>query len=458
VEHLQHFGLSQDPFSNEPDLRFYFESACHMDSLRRVDRGLRQNKGLTVLTGEPGTGKTLLTRRLFESLEEEIFEVSLMVILPGAADADTVLKRYARQLGVEEPAIGDRSALLGQMYEQLAIVREDGRHAVLIIDDAHMMSPEAMAEIGGLLNMEYEEKRLLSLFLVGLPDIDDRLNGDGALVQRVDVRVRLQSLDLRNCASYVAHRLTVVGGQLDLFPPHTVEALFKFGRGRPRLVNTLGDNALFEAFLGGRQQVETADIERAAGDLGIGPDPGTTYSQFAPPVAPPEHPVIAGDGGMDPVMGPSIDGPGSSASFSAPPAAAVADMADPFAELAIESAPLMAEPESGPTTDLSGLFDGEGAGVDDLTTALDTSSGTMELDEGVAAVLGEEPFAEAQPMPFAEPVAQAAEPLPTFSAQNANPNASAEVTRVDLDDEPQDLGGTGEVQDLDDLFVELIEE
>jgi len=412
-----------------------------MDSLRRVDRGLRQNKGLTVLTGESGTGKTLLTRRLFESLEEEIFEVSLMVILPGAADADTVLKRYARQLGVEEPATGDRSALLGQMYEQLAIVREDGRHAVLIIDDAHVMSPEAMVEIGGLLNMEYEEKRLLSLFLVGLPDLDDRLSGDGALVQRVDVRVRLQPLDLRNCASYVAHRLTVVGGQLEPFPAHAVEALFKFGRGRPRLINTLADNALFEAFLGGRQQVETADIERAAGDLGIGPDPGTTYSQFASPIAPPEHPVFTGEASMDPVMGPSVDDPGSSASFSSP----------------APSATPIVEPDSGPTTDLTALFDGEV--VDELTTALDSSSGTLDLDAGVAEVLEEEEaFAEAQPMPAAEPVAQPAEPLPTFSAKNANPNASAEVTRVDLDGEPEDSGGTGEVQDLDDLFVELIEE
>ena len=82
MEHLQHFGMLYDPFGNDPDLRFYFDSACHRDATMRVERGLRQNKGLTVLTGLAGTGKTLLTRRLFEALEEEIFDATLLVLLP----------------------------------------------------------------------------------------------------------------------------------------------------------------------------------------------------------------------------------------------------------------------------------------------------------------------------------------------------------------------------------------
>ena len=102
MEHLQHFGMVYDPFGNDPDLRFYYESASHRDAERRVERGLRQNKGLTVLTGQTGTGKTLLTRRLFEGLEEEIFDATLLVLLPGAADAQTVLRRFAHQLDVEQ--------------------------------------------------------------------------------------------------------------------------------------------------------------------------------------------------------------------------------------------------------------------------------------------------------------------------------------------------------------------
>ena len=145
MEHLHHFGLSQDPFNNEPDLRFYFETDSHRDAQRRVERGLRQRKGLTLLTGDGGMGKTLLTRRILEALEEEVFEATLLVMLPGAADATGILQRFARQLGCEQPA-ADRAGLLGQVYEHLAIVREDGRHAVLMVDDAQVMTAEVLAD------------------------------------------------------------------------------------------------------------------------------------------------------------------------------------------------------------------------------------------------------------------------------------------------------------------------
>ena len=104
MDHLQHFGLNLDPFQIEPDLRFYYDSAGHKDAQRRVERGLRQCKGLSLLTGEGGTGKSLLARRLLGDLEEEIFEAALMVMLPGAADANSVVGRFARHLEIEDVA------------------------------------------------------------------------------------------------------------------------------------------------------------------------------------------------------------------------------------------------------------------------------------------------------------------------------------------------------------------
>jgi type II secretory pathway predicted ATPase ExeA len=280
VEHLQHFGLSQDPFNNDPDLRFYFESESHRDAQRRVERGLRQRKGLTLLTGDGGMGKTLLARRILEALEEEVFDATLLVMLPGAADATGILQRFARQLGAEEPA-NDRAGLLGQIYERLAIVREDGRHAVLIVDDAQIVSPAVFAELGGLLNLEYEDRRLISMLFVGTPELDRLVQGDPSMAPRVDVRVRLQPLDMKNAQAYLEHRLAGARAQPGLVPPGAVEALYKFGRGRPRLFNTLADNALFEAYLAGRQAIDANDVERAAADLGIGPDPGSTYSPIS---------------------------------------------------------------------------------------------------------------------------------------------------------------------------------
>lgn len=302
MEHLQHFGLRQDPFSNEPDLRYFFESGSHRDAQRRVERSLRQRKGLTLLTGEGGMGKSLLARRILESLEEEVFEATLLVMHPGAADATGVLQRFARQIGCDEPD-EDRGGLLGQIYEHLAIVREDGRHAVLMVDDAQIMTPEAFAELGGLLNLEYEDRRLVSMLLVGSPELDVMVQNDASIMPRVDVRVRIQPLDLPNAAAYIEHRLTSVEGNPALVPADVLEVLHKFGRGRPRLLNTLADNALFEAYLGGRTQLEASDIDRAAADLGIGPDPGSTYSQLsmsAGDVLPP--PPVAQ---AQPAMGPA---------------------------------------------------------------------------------------------------------------------------------------------------------
>lgn len=268
MEHLQHFGLSQDPFSNESDLRLYFDSASHRDAQRRIERGLRQHKGLTVLTGEGGMGKTLLARRILDGLEEELFEASLLVMLPGAADAMGIFQRFARQLGAEEPA-RDRAGVLAQIYERLAIVREDGRHAVLIVDDAQLLSPQVFAELGGLLSLEYEDRRLLSMLFVGSPALDRQIDGDPSLLPRVEVRVRLRPLDLRGATAYLMHRLKVARGRPELIPMPTIETLQKLGRGRPRLLNTLADNALFEAYLVGRSAMEPGDVERAAADLGL---------------------------------------------------------------------------------------------------------------------------------------------------------------------------------------------
>ena len=419
MEHLQHFGLSQDPFSNEPDLRFYFESASHCDAQRRVERGLRQRKGLTLLTGDGGMGKTLLARRILDALEEEVFEATLLVMLPGAADATGILQRFARQLGADEPA-SDRAGLLGQIYEQLAIVREDGRHAVLMVDDAQIMSPDVFSELGGLVNLEYEDRRLLSILFVGSPELDRLVENDPSIAARVDVRVRLQPLDMPNVTKYLAHRLEAVKGRADILPPAAVETLFKFGRGRPRLLNTLADNALFEAYLAGRTSIEATDIERAGSDLGIGPDPGSTYSQLS--VAAPVPP--------------------STASAVTSNAAADVLASEPIAELDLTpSMALEIESTSAATIDLDAGLEAalQDFGKDVSAAApIATAEGEISSD---ALLLEEEPIEELL----------AAEPI--IEAITAEPAAAVILAEVELT--PIEAG---ESDDFDDVFVELIED
>jgi general secretion pathway protein A len=383
LEHLHHFGLGQDPFSNEPDLRFYFESTSHRDAQLRVERGLRQHKGLTLLTGDGGMGKTLLARRVLDALEEEVFEATLLVMLPGAADATSILQRFARQLGIDEPA-EDRAGLIGQIYEQLAIVREDGRHTVLIVDDAQIMKPDVLSEIGGLLNLEYEDRRLVSMLLIGSPELDTLIRNDPGIAPRVEVRVRLQPLEPTDATTYLEHRLTSVGGSPDLIPAEALDALHKFGRGRPRLLNNLADNALFEAYLAGRKAVTASDIERAAFDLGVGSKPGETFmgatpgSDFIP--GGPELEFPANDEPFAPELDPGVSDPAKSSDFL--------DLSNAI----IESTP---ENESSPDAlDLGSLsFDSEATDSNPLEMALDEAEfSTEDADEleGVFVELIEE--------------------------------------------------------------------
>ncbi len=278
MKHLQHFGLNVDPFRNEPDLRGYLETRVHRDALQRVERAIRQSKGLTALVGAAGAGKSLVLRQLLEGLEEEIFEAVLLVLVPGAVDGSAMLGRFARQLGVEAPA-AEQTALVAQLYEQLAIVREDGRHSVLIIDDAHFLGPgDALLEVAGLLNLEYEERRLLSLVLVGLPDLEALLAKHQGLAGRLDALVRLGGLDRKAAKQYFAHRIQHGGGAPEILPPSAIDLLLRLGGGHPGQMNRLADNALYEAFLAGRSQVADEDVERAARDLTLNPDAGASGS------------------------------------------------------------------------------------------------------------------------------------------------------------------------------------
>ncbi|MGH0032042.1 MAG: ExeA family protein [Myxococcota bacterium] len=268
MEYLHHFQLAEDPFRNDHLEKFQVEVPSQGQALARLDRGVRQGRGLVALVGPAGSGKTLVARRLYEELEEEVFESSMMVLLRSAVDSEWLLSRFAAQLGVEDPA-EQREALIEQIYERLAIVREDGRHAVLIVDDADALATHTtLSELCALVKLEYEERRMLTIVLVGSHVLDDALRGDPNLSHHVEVRVEMQPLPSEEAASYLGQRLTVAGGDPQLLMPGAVAALHDLAKGTPGRMNILADNALHEAWCNGRGQVAKSDVERANSDLG----------------------------------------------------------------------------------------------------------------------------------------------------------------------------------------------
>ncbi len=268
MEHLQHFGLSDDPFRNELRQRDTFQTPSSKDALTRLERGVRLQRGLMLFTGDVGVGKSQVLRQLLESLEEEVFEACMVVVLDREADTHWLLTRFAKLLGVEEPA-AERDAVLAQVYEQLAIVREEGRQTVLIVEGADALAESgALADVCALLKLEYEERRLFSLLLAGGPRLAEAVAADPDIAGRIELNVTMQPLDATAGNFYVHKRLEQAGGDTSVFDPAAVAAVCEAAGGRPGRINVVADNALFEAFLAGRRSVAAEDVARAFAQLG----------------------------------------------------------------------------------------------------------------------------------------------------------------------------------------------
>jgi general secretion pathway protein A len=285
VNYLEFYELSQEPFSNAPVSRFYYSSAQHAQALMRLTHAVAGMKGLAVLVGDIGAGKTTLARRMLDSLPEEEYEAALMVIIHSGITAGWLLKRIALQLGVENPA-EEKLTLLSQLYQRLVRIYEEGKKAVILIDEAQMLATrEIMEEFRGLLNLEVPERKLLSFVFFGLPEIEDNLRLDPPLAQRVALKYRLEPLSPEATEAYVRHRLRLAGAPRVPFTHAALARLHAHSRGTPRLINTLCDNALFEGFVARARELDDRFVDRVARDLGV---------EAAPP-EPPRAAVAAGE-------------------------------------------------------------------------------------------------------------------------------------------------------------------
>lgn len=266
---VDYFEMNQEPFSNAPVSRFYYNSAQHSDALTRLTYAVDSMKGLAVLVGQIGAGKTTLARRMLDSLPEERYEAALLVIVHSGITANWLLRRIALQLGIENPA-SEKLSLLGQLYQRLVQIYEQGKKAVVLIDEAQMLeSRELMEEFRGLLNLEVPERKLVSFVFFGLPEIEQNLMLDPPLAQRVAVRVELAPFDRVATEAYIKHRLRLAGAQRMLFTSDAINVIQTQSEGIPRVINTLCDNSLFEAFLQRSPRVTAALVDKVAENLQV---------------------------------------------------------------------------------------------------------------------------------------------------------------------------------------------
>jgi type II secretory pathway predicted ATPase ExeA len=206
---------------------------------------------------------------MLDQLPDDQYEAALLVVVHSGITPGWLLRRIASQLGVAEPS-EDKLTLLAQLYQRLVEIYEEGRKAVILIDEMQMLhTRELMEELRGLLNLELPERKLISFVFFGLPELEENLKLDPPLQQRVALRYRLKPFVERDTATYVDHRLRQAGSPQNPFTSGAVAAVHRASAGIPRSINTLCDNALFEAYLAGAHVVEAPLIESIAENLGL---------------------------------------------------------------------------------------------------------------------------------------------------------------------------------------------
>jgi len=264
------YNLGRNPFELTPDPCFLFPTPRHNEALATLYHGVRGHKGFVVLTGEVGTGKTLLLRCLLQLLSRSD-DIACAYTFNSHLPPLEFLQQIASDFGL--PASNKNKSEVLSDLSNYVIDRGSRRlTTVLVVDEAHQLSVDILEEIRLLTNLETTQDKLLQVLLVGQPELDDKLDSADLrqLKQRIAHRCQLAPLDLSETRGYIERRLQVAGLSLNgdaLFPPDTIEGVYRHSRGIPRLINTICENALITAYAQQRRSVTPEIIEGIAADL-----------------------------------------------------------------------------------------------------------------------------------------------------------------------------------------------
>ncbi len=264
------FKLRRNPFELTPDPSFLFPTRRHNEALAALYYGVRRRKGFVVLTGEVGTGKTLLVRCLLQLLKGS--NVAFAYSFNSRLSPMEFLQYVTGDFGLPAAAGKNKSELLLQLGSFLVGRYQQKLTTVLVADEAHHLSEEVLEEIRLLTNLETSQGKLLQILLVGQPELDEKLDSTELrqLKQRIELRAQLLPLDLEETRGYILRRLQLSGAESQanvLFPYETIAVVYRISRGIPRLINTICENALVSAYAEQLQSVPPEIIQEVASDF-----------------------------------------------------------------------------------------------------------------------------------------------------------------------------------------------
>ena len=274
------YGLSERPFDLTPNPRYLLLTETHREALGNLEYGISARKGITVLTGEAGTGKTTLIRTAFERADAASGgrAGSWAYLKNPRLQQSEFIEFMASRFGLSAEAAKSKTHMLDELEKRLA----GGHRGALIVDEAQSVPLDLLEEIRMLANIESDTDKLLPVVLVGQPELADRLNEPALrqLKQRVALRCTLGPLSLQETGSYIAGRITIAGGNPgQLFSREAVKAVYERSRGIPRTISVICDNALLTGYAEELRPIQAKTIESVCRDFdlqgtGAGPKRG----------------------------------------------------------------------------------------------------------------------------------------------------------------------------------------
>jgi general secretion pathway protein A len=276
------YKLTRNPFDITPDPYFFLPTPHHNEALATLYYGVRSRKGFVVVTGEVGTGKTLLLQCLLNFLN--VNKVAFSYVFNALLTPEEFFCYVLRDLGLTQ-AYRNKSETLMALNEFLIRRHRQGLSTALVIDEAHLLSSELLEEIRLLTNLETAQQKLLQIVLVGQPELDRKLDSAHLrqLKQRITLRCRLEALTEKESTAYISRRLHLAGANSaasTIFPDAAVEVVFRYSRGIPRLINTICENALISGFARQASSITPEIIEEVAADFRLNVVPSPAAPEF----------------------------------------------------------------------------------------------------------------------------------------------------------------------------------
>ncbi len=265
--YLQHFKLTEQPFSITPDTSFFMNRAGYQDALNVLTIALRSGEGFVKVTGEVGVGKTILCRKLMKSLSNNFV---IAYIYNPYIKPDSLLFAIADALSVKYSAETSQHILMKSITRALINVHRNGKKVLMCLDEVQAMPVQTLESLRLLTNLETEKRKLIQVVLFGQPELDMLLTQPSVrqLKQRITFSYRLLPLNKVAMYSYIRHRLQVAGcDEKLLFTKRACEAIYKHSNGIPRLINILCHKALICAYGEGKNKVSHKHVNVAALDI-----------------------------------------------------------------------------------------------------------------------------------------------------------------------------------------------